>query len=172
MALVADYDSSDDDAASGDDAASRGAIALPSAVQLLDAASGAPPPSFLSQQSSRPEVDYKSIAASLSREREGEADAAEAAESASVPTSTAGHKRPREEGAAAPPPPAAPAAGGAKPATKTPAEVAAAKAAEAKKTAFKDRAKHQRLSGQSGIGSDFRTWRTDEEMALRQQFDG
>ena len=35
----------------------------------------------------------------------------------------------------------------------------------------KDRVKHQRLSGQSGIGDDFRTWRSDEEMRLRQHFD-
>jgi hypothetical protein len=35
----------------------------------------------------------------------------------------------------------------------------------------KDRVKRQRLAGQSGIGEDFRTWRTDEEMALRQRFD-
>jgi hypothetical protein len=38
-------------------------------------------------------------------------------------------------------------------------------------TNYKDKVKRQRLSGQSGIGEDFRTWRTDEEMALRQQFD-
>ena len=37
---------------------------------------------------------------------------------------------------------------------------------------FKERTKHQRLSGQSGIGSDFRTWRTEEEMKLRQSIDG
>lgn len=31
--------------------------------------------------------------------------------------------------------------------------------------------KQQRLRGQSGIGSDFRTWKTEEEMRMRQQFD-
>jgi hypothetical protein len=39
------------------------------------------------------------------------------------------------------------------------------------KESAKDRVKRQRLAGQSGIGSDFKTWRTDEEMTLRQQFD-
>jgi len=39
------------------------------------------------------------------------------------------------------------------------------------KTTAKDRVKRQRLRGQSGIGSDFKVWRTDEEMVLRQQFD-
>lgn len=37
---------------------------------------------------------------------------------------------------------------------------------------IKERVKHQRLAGQSGIGSDFRTWRTEEEMRLRQSIDG
>lgn len=35
----------------------------------------------------------------------------------------------------------------------------------------KDRVKRQRLAGQSGIGSDFRTWKSDEEMRQRQQYD-
>uniref|UniRef100_A0A7S3JU84 Uncharacterized protein n=1 Tax=Aureoumbra lagunensis TaxID=44058 RepID=A0A7S3JU84_9STRA len=35
----------------------------------------------------------------------------------------------------------------------------------------KERVKQQRLSGQSGIGDDFRVWRSDEEMRLRQHFD-
>ena len=35
----------------------------------------------------------------------------------------------------------------------------------------KERVKKQRLSGQSGLGSDFRTWRSDQEMTMRQQFD-
>lgn len=39
------------------------------------------------------------------------------------------------------------------------------------KVTFKDRTKRQRLAGQSGIGEDFKTWRTDEEMALRQRYD-
>lgn len=35
----------------------------------------------------------------------------------------------------------------------------------------KERMKLQRLRGQSGIGEDFRTWRSEEEMRLRQHFD-
>lgn len=35
----------------------------------------------------------------------------------------------------------------------------------------KDRVKNQRLSGQAGIGSDFKTWRSEEEMRMRQQYD-
>jgi hypothetical protein len=35
----------------------------------------------------------------------------------------------------------------------------------------KDKVKRQRLGGQSGIGSDFKTWKTDEEMRQRQQYD-
>ncbi len=42
---------------------------------------------------------------------------------------------------------------------------------EMKREGYKDRVKRQRLAGQSGIGEDFRSWRTDEEMRLRQQFD-
>ena len=42
--------------------------------------------------------------------------------------------------------------------------------AEDKETA-KDRVKRQRMSGQSGIGEDFKTWRSEEEMRLRQTYD-
>lgn len=35
----------------------------------------------------------------------------------------------------------------------------------------KERVKNQRLKGQSGIGEDFKTWRSEEEMRLRQHFD-
>ncbi|ETP34267.1 hypothetical protein F442_17371 [Phytophthora nicotianae P10297] len=35
----------------------------------------------------------------------------------------------------------------------------------------KERVKNQRLKGQAGIGSDFRAWKSETEMALRQQFD-
>ena len=38
------------------------------------------------------------------------------------------------------------------------------------KLSVKDRTKHQRLAGQTGL--DHRTWRSEEEMRLRQQFDG
>ncbi|KAG6976683.1 hypothetical protein JG688_00001097 [Phytophthora aleatoria] len=35
----------------------------------------------------------------------------------------------------------------------------------------KERVKNQRLKGQAGIGSDFRAWKSETEMTLRQQFD-
>ncbi|KAG7379210.1 hypothetical protein PHYPSEUDO_008884 [Phytophthora pseudosyringae] len=35
----------------------------------------------------------------------------------------------------------------------------------------KERVKNQRVKGQAGIGSDFRGWKSETEMALRQQFD-
>ena len=35
----------------------------------------------------------------------------------------------------------------------------------------KERVKQQRLNGQSGIGENFKVWRSEEEMRLRQQFD-
>jgi hypothetical protein len=35
----------------------------------------------------------------------------------------------------------------------------------------KERVKAQRLKGQAGIGSDFKTWKSETEMKLRQQFD-
>lgn len=39
------------------------------------------------------------------------------------------------------------------------------------KETAKDRVKRQRLSGQSGIGEDFKVWKSDEEMRQRQQYD-
>ncbi|KAH9101558.1 hypothetical protein AeMF1_021715 [Aphanomyces euteiches] len=39
------------------------------------------------------------------------------------------------------------------------------------KSSGKERVKQQRLKGQSGIGSDFRTWKSDTEMKMRQEFD-
>lgn len=41
----------------------------------------------------------------------------------------------------------------------------------ADKETAKDRVKRQRLSGQSGIGSDFKEWRSEEFMKQRQQYD-
>ncbi|CAH0476703.1 unnamed protein product [Peronospora belbahrii] len=35
----------------------------------------------------------------------------------------------------------------------------------------KERVKSQRMKGQAGIGSDFRIWKAESEMVLRQQFD-
>jgi hypothetical protein len=42
---------------------------------------------------------------------------------------------------------------------------------EVDKDTAKDRVKRQRLSGQSGIGADFKTWKSEEEMRQRQQYD-
>lgn len=39
------------------------------------------------------------------------------------------------------------------------------------KMTAKERVKGQRLKGQSGIGSDFRVWKSDLEMTMRQEFD-
>lgn len=39
------------------------------------------------------------------------------------------------------------------------------------KRGAKERVKNQRVRGQAGIGSDFRSWKSDAEMAMRQQFD-
>jgi len=36
---------------------------------------------------------------------------------------------------------------------------------------YQERVKKQRLAGQSGIGSDFREWRSEEEMRQRQMYD-
>ena len=35
---------------------------------------------------------------------------------------------------------------------------------------IKEKMTRQRLNGQSGIGEDFRRWRSDEEMVMRQQY--
>ena len=35
---------------------------------------------------------------------------------------------------------------------------------------IKERMKRQRRNGQSGIGDDFRQWRSDTEMVMRQQY--
>ena len=35
---------------------------------------------------------------------------------------------------------------------------------------FKEKMKRQRLKGQSGIGEQFRTWRSDAEMKMRQEY--
>jgi hypothetical protein len=40
-----------------------------------------------------------------------------------------------------------------------------------KREGAKDKVKHQRLAGQSGIGSDFKTWKSEAEMVERQQYD-
>ena len=188
MALVADYDSDnsveDDTGKSG----KGGGLELPSAAALLSESSSSVIPSFLNQGSSKPDIDYKSIANSLAREKaeqdkastaavSNSDEAAAAGDNAASSSSLAGQKRPRDSESL-------PAGQVQSVDKKSSSEAAAAataaavkqKSAEKEKkkehVAYKDRAKHQRLSGQSGIGSDFRTWRTDEEMVLRQQYDG
>ncbi|KDO34225.1 hypothetical protein SPRG_19063 [Saprolegnia parasitica CBS 223.65] len=52
-----------------------------------------------------------------------------------------------------------------------PATAAKRKADDSSKPSGKDRVKAQRLKGQSGIGSDFRGWKSETEMQLRQQYD-
>ena len=184
MALV-DYDSDGSDR--GDDGPPRpaagAAVALPSAQELLrkDAGGATARPDFLAQRS-KAEVDYKALSTALEQQREaavaleggpiGQAQVGEGA------TKLAGAKRARSDAGDE---------GQAQPADASSGDAAAAGAAtastsaaverdrdrkEKERVAFKERAKHQRLSGQSGIGSDFRTWRSDEEMHLRQQFDG
>ncbi|KAG1707269.1 hypothetical protein DVH05_026463 [Phytophthora capsici] len=44
-------------------------------------------------------------------------------------------------------------------------------AAKRDKKDAKERVKNQRVKGQAGIGSDFRGWKSETEMAMRQQFD-
>ncbi|RLN90976.1 hypothetical protein BBJ28_00006426 [Nothophytophthora sp. Chile5] len=43
--------------------------------------------------------------------------------------------------------------------------------AKREKKEAKDRVKGQRLKGQAGIGTEFRSWKSETEMAMRQQFD-
>lgn len=38
------------------------------------------------------------------------------------------------------------------------------------KEIFKEKMKRQRLKGQSGIGDHFRTWRSEAEMKMRQEY--
>ncbi|ETW05937.1 hypothetical protein H310_03571 [Aphanomyces invadans] len=45
------------------------------------------------------------------------------------------------------------------------------KGGDGDKTSGKDRVKQQRLKGQSGIGSDFKTWKSETEMKMRQGYD-
>ncbi|EQC34574.1 hypothetical protein SDRG_07899 [Saprolegnia diclina VS20] len=52
-----------------------------------------------------------------------------------------------------------------------PATAAPSKRKADDKPSGKDRVKAQRLKGQSGIGSDFRGWKSETEMQLRQQYD-
>ncbi|KAG7401864.1 hypothetical protein PHYBOEH_010327 [Phytophthora boehmeriae] len=52
-----------------------------------------------------------------------------------------------------------------------PSRVANDQPAKRDKKDAKERVKAQRTKGQAGIGSDFRGWKSETEMALRQQFD-
>lgn len=61
--------------------------------------------------------------------------------------------------------------GGAVGPTGPPSEKGKKKGVAGEKISAKDKVKGQRLKGQSGIGSDFRTWKSDLEMTMRQQYD-
>ncbi|KAJ0408704.1 hypothetical protein P43SY_001928 [Pythium insidiosum] len=50
-------------------------------------------------------------------------------------------------------------------------EAGARLAAKRERSTVKDRVKGQRQRGQAGIGADFRAWKSETEMHLRQQFD-
>lgn len=163
MASLVDYDS--DSTSSSDEATAPQVTkeSLPSVAHLF---SSAVKTSFLDGRNGKPEVDYKAHMSEIAKAAETEAaDSVPAADpSASPADSGVGSKRPREPESTAsasdgPPPQAT---------KKGPPRNPAEKPAH---TNYKDKVKRQRLSGQSGIGEDFRTWRTDEEMALRQQFD-
>ena len=52
-----------------------------------------------------------------------------------------------------------------------PTRAAQAKKNEKPRINAKEKVKNQRLCGQSGIGDDFKVWKSDEEMRMRQQFD-
>ncbi|POM59656.1 hypothetical protein PHPALM_31575 [Phytophthora palmivora] len=54
---------------------------------------------------------------------------------------------------------------------KRPAPPLTAQETKREKRDAKERVKNQRVKGQAGIGSDFRSWKSETEMALRQQFD-
>lgn len=177
MALVADYDSSS--SSSDADAAPRPAP-LPAAAALLQRS--APPAAFLVQSSSRPEVDYAAVGAALARAEAARADAEAAADAAAAPPPPPPPLPPSNSDAASNDSPPlrsslpAPPVVGEKRARPTGGAQGAGGGDRAGKPAAprvsaKERVKQQRLAGQSGIGSDFRVWRSDDEMAQRQQFD-
>lgn len=152
---------------------------------VADALSRQDAPSFLAPvMGGKAIVDYaaqSSAVAQASMTRE----IAEAAEAAAIAAAEAERERKLAPAPSVPvAPPASSSAGSAQSATSRmkaaaqdgvgPAKNNADRAArerERERLTQKDRMKHQRLSGQSGIGEDFTTWRSDEEMALRQHFD-
>ena len=74
---------------------------------------------------------------------------------------------PEKKAAVTAPPPLPPAAA----VEKRNSTVMAGKDRDKDKESAKDRVKRQRMAGQSGIGSDFKTWKSEEEMRQRQQYD-
>lgn len=138
-------------------------------------------PEYLQQKSRQSEVDYKALQASLEAKEkkdaisklEAVAAAAEAEEGHGVEERLSGKKRPatgeppaaEEEGTAKQRGSSAAAASGGGAGGKDAAQQPERKDA-------KERVKQQRLAGQSGIGADFRVWRTEEEMQMRYQYDG
>lgn len=187
MALVGYSSSSsdDEDAHATKSAARRPAAKLPSLDAALASSGGAP--SFKSAFAKDDcAIDYRAVAAAVNssgaEEHDGAAAAAaarkepEAPEPEELPSKLGvGLKRVHKSldegptfggaGAAA----AGRSSAGSAPAKPSTSSASAAK--EGDRLTFKDRTKKQRIAGQSGIGEDFRVWRTDEEMVLRQQID-
>jgi hypothetical protein len=188
MASLVNYDSdsSEDGHAAAADLIKLSAAKLPSLEEALAAAEGRAP-SFASEFGSAraDSVDYRHLSERLA-ERQREEDVAKESTriSAEASSTVVGSKRARPEASGVTDPKScgasavAAGAGSLAPAAPASSVPAPKKAATGSAPAhvgetvdFRERTKRQRLAGQSGIGEDFRTWRTDDEMALRQQFD-
>jgi hypothetical protein len=162
------------------------ATILPSVLELLDSTAAGVLPDFLVQHN-KPVIDYRKAPIVAAPAVDVSAEAASA-------TSVAGEKRGREENSHAPevtsgaiperstrggrmptvvrPPNPSSTRGGDRASARGRGAAAAAGGKNAGSGVdIKERVKHQRLSGQSGIGADFRTWRSEEEMRLRQSID-
>jgi len=190
MASLVNYDSdsSEDGDAAAADVVKLPAAKLPSLEEALAEAEGRAP-SFASEFGSAraDSVDYRHLSERLA-ERQREEDVAKESTriSAEASSTVVGSKRARPEASSEATDPTSASASGvaAGAGSLAPATAASSSAPAPKKAAtgsapahvgekvdFRERTKRQRLAGQSGIGEDFRTWRTDDEMALRQQFD-
>jgi len=176
MSSLVDYDSD----SSPEDAPPQpsGRPTLPSAAALL---ASDVRPDFLPSAEERGEVDYRQLGQRLQSREAARSEAAAAAADLAAATSDAAATKasaaPVVAGAGALSTLAASAPGQPPPRATPPAAARASAGAGAKRGAergpdAKERAKHQRLTGQSGIGEDFKTWRTEQEMQLRQHYDG
>jgi len=189
MASLVNYDSdSSEDGAAAAALIKPPAAKLPSLEEALAEAEGRAP-SFASEFGSAraDSVDYRHLSERLAERQREEDVAKESTRISAEASSTVGSKRARPEASAEATDPTsssasavAAGAGGLAPASAASSSSApapkkaatgAAPAHVGEKVDFRERTKRQRLAGQSGIGEDFRTWRTDDEMALRQQFD-